>query len=45
VELHQLQSRACPQLGVKVGEGLIEEKNLGMTNNGAADGDALALAA
>jgi hypothetical protein len=34
-----------PELGVEVGEGLVEEEDVGLADDGAANGDALALAA
>ena len=39
-------TRICDaELGVEVGERLVEEEDLGLADDGAADGDALALAA
>ena len=42
---HQLQPHVDPERRVEVGERLVEEEYLGLPHDGAADGDALALAA
>ena len=34
-----------PQLGIEIGQGLVEQEYLGIADNGAAHGDALALTA
>jgi hypothetical protein len=39
-------TRICDaQLGIEVGQRLVEQEDLGLAHDGAADGDALALAA
>ena len=45
LEPFQLVPGGVAQLGVEVGEGLIEEKDLGIPHEGATEGDALALPA
>jgi hypothetical protein len=45
VELDDLGAHLDAHLGVEVGERLVEEEDLGLADDGAADGDALALAA
>ena len=45
VQLHQLDAHLGAQRGVEVGQRLVEQENLGLAHDGAADGDALALAA
>ena len=45
MQLRQLLSHADPQRGIEIGEWLVEEKNLGMPDNRAADRDTLPLAA
>ena len=45
MEFAELEARANAERGVEVGEGLVEEEDPGVANDGAADGDTLALAA
>jgi hypothetical protein len=45
VELGDLDAHLHAQLRVEVGKRFVEEENAGLTHDGAADGDALALAA
>ncbi len=45
VQARKLQAHLNTQRGIEVGQRLIEEKHLGVAHDGAADGDALALAA
>ncbi len=45
VQLGDLEPHLDAQLGVEVGERLVEEEHLGLAHDGPADGDALALAA
>ena len=45
VQLDDLGAHLDAHLGVEVGERFVEEKDLGLAHDGAADGDALALAA
>ena len=44
-ELDDLRAHLVAELGVQVGEGLIHQKDLGVPDDGPADGDALPLAA
>ena len=44
VQLADLQPHADPQRGIKVGQRLVEQERLWIAHDGAADGDALALA-
>ncbi len=45
VQLGEFDAGARAQAGVEVGERLVEQEGLGVADDGAADGDALALAA
>ena len=45
MEFRELQAGADTEGGVEVGERLVEEEDLGVADDGAADGDTLALAA
>jgi hypothetical protein len=45
VQLYEFGAHLDAELGVEVGEGLVEEEDFGIADDGAADGDALALAA
>ena len=45
VQAGDLRAHLHPQLGVEVGERLVEEEDLGPAHDGAAHGHALALAA
>ena len=45
MQRHQLAAHLHPQLGIEVAERLVEQERLGLLDDGAADGDALALAA
>ena len=45
LQVRELRTRLDPKLGVQVGERLIHEEDLGMTNDGAPHGHALALPA
>ena len=45
VEVDELGAHLDAELGVEVGERLVEEEDLGIADDGAADRDALALAA
>jgi hypothetical protein len=45
VQLGDFCAHLDAELGVEVGEGLVEEEDLGLAHDGAAHGDALALAA
>ena len=45
VQGDQLAAHLDPELGVEVGQRLVEQERLGLLDDGAADGDALALAA
>ena len=44
-ETARASSHAAAELGVEVGEGFVEEQDLGFQDDGAGDGDALLLAA
>ena len=44
-QLQDLGAHLVAQLGVQVGEGLVHQQDLGLPNDGATDGHALALAA
>ena len=45
VEARDLDAHVHPQLGIEVGQGLVEQEDLRIAHDGAADGDALTLAA
>ncbi|MNH38376.1 hypothetical protein D3C79_993960 [compost metagenome] len=45
MQFDQLYAHRDPQFGIQIGQGLIEQKYLGFTHDGAADRHALALAA
>ena len=45
MEFFQLHPHLHPQLGIQVGEGLVEEEDLGLAHDGPAYGDPLALPA
>jgi hypothetical protein len=45
VQLGDLDAHLHAQRGVEVGQRLVEQEDLGIAHDGAADGDALALAA
>ena len=45
VELRQLEAHLHAQFGVEVGQGLVEQEDLGLAHQGAADRDPLTLAA
>ena len=45
VEASNFASHLMAQFGIKVGEGLIHQENLGLTNQGTAEGHALSLTA
>ena len=44
-ELNDLSAHLVAELGVQIGQRLVHQQHLGLTHDGAADGDALALAA
>ena len=44
MQLGDLDPHRDAKLGIEIGEGLVEEEDLGFAHDGAADGDALALA-
>ena len=44
-QLNELGTHLVTKLGVQVGQRLVHQEDLGVTNDSAADGDALALAA
>ena len=45
MQLGELDAHLHAQRGVEVGQRLVEQEDLGLAHDGAADGDALALAA
>ena len=45
VQPHQLDPHVGPQGGIKVGQGFVEQEDLRLAHDGAADGNPLALAA
>ena len=45
VQLRQLDAHLHAQLGIEIAERLVEQEHLRVAHDGAADGDALALAA
>ena len=44
-QLNELGAHLVTQLGIQVGQGLVHQEDLGVTHDGAADGDTLTLAA